>query len=75
MYSGPDLKCPFSSTVARMGPGLFITTPYAPIYSFGSMYGKKACLTAMAMAFRGGGDGGSSNSITVVVDVSLGEGV
>jgi len=29
----------------------------------------------MATAFRGGGDGGSSNSITVVVDVSLGEGV
>ena len=45
-----------------MGSSLFSTTPYIPIYSFGSVYSKKACLTAMATAICGGGGNSSSSS-------------
>jgi len=62
MYSGPDLKCAFSSSVAGMGPRLYFTTPYFSIYSIGSVYNKKACLTGMVTAIRSGGGGGSSSS-------------
>jgi hypothetical protein len=63
MYSGRDLKCIFRPQLQEWDPGcFFFTTPYFSIYSFGSVYSKKACLTGMATAIRSGEDGGSSSS-------------